>query len=570
MTTAVNFEKCIIPWMTFSPFGKATWTNRYSNCTVTGPINLAAISTGTFFGTDIRFEGCTITPGPTFTIQLNGNEGTIKFVNCLFPCASGVGNAFNIYMYGDGSHPLTTTMFSNSTIIFDSCIFAPDSTSYGLSITTNTPAVLNTFKNLLLTNCKFTTGYAVNNACVANLKMSNCVMENGTITNAAGCYTDLTNCIGAVTSTAPKSFYYLPIKIKDQVVPSCTFRASLYSSFIADYTAAVAGGAGGTIAGHATIVNNGLRIGNDASNQFQWTVDGNVDGGQTGTIKFKYKPEFTISGGTRYIINMSKNDGTNNIGLKYNFNSSDVVLFVSSPVASETASATITGTPFVSGTEYEVAISWNLVTPQVLCLINGAVAATISTCPGAGRVAGQVLYLQVAAAYANYKDIMVFNTQLYTGPYTTGYNALNSLYAPKVNVEYVADTSQTTTLSVGPTGKGSITSSGAEFDFPASDVARVLNTTDSAGINLGAFSVAGGMSCQKKLHSGDAMTIHAAADVTKAVTFTVTSVGGVGVLSASLSGIPIFASQEAAVTGNLTAGMIYRSGANPDVLSIVH
>ena len=37
-----------------------------------------------------------------------------------------------------------------------------------------------------------------------------------------------------------------------------------------------------------------------------------------------------------------------------------------------------------------------------------------------------------------------------------------------------------------------------------------------------------------------------------------------------LSQVPIYANNAAALSGGLRAGNIYRSGANPDVLSIVH
>ncbi|MDR3540354.1 MAG: hypothetical protein P4L69_05225, partial [Desulfosporosinus sp.] len=205
-TSAMNFEKCIFTQMFFSPFAKSTWTNRYSNCTISGGINAAAISDGSFYQCSIVFDGCTITPGPSYTIQILNNDGVIKFVNCTFPALAGAGNAFNMYMYGDATHLLTASSFLTTTVVFDNCVFAPAAGSYGLSITSNAPGTVTPFARFVVTNCRFQTGKAINNANVSNLSVSECTMDDGTITNAASCNTYVTNCKVTANFDATKHF----------------------------------------------------------------------------------------------------------------------------------------------------------------------------------------------------------------------------------------------------------------------------------------------------------------------------------------------------------------------------
>ncbi|MDR3540318.1 MAG: hypothetical protein P4L69_05045, partial [Desulfosporosinus sp.] len=105
------------------------------------------------------------------------------------------------------------------------------------------------------------------------------------------------------------------------------------------------------------------------------------------------------------------------------------------------------------------------------------------------------------------RDIVMFTTVQHTANYIPGYSSWATLTGPIVRVANKADSTKASIFTVTSGGIGTITSSGAEFDFPATDVLKVLNATDATALGAASTALSGGLTVAKKTILGDTLTV---------------------------------------------------------------
>ncbi|MDR3540471.1 MAG: hypothetical protein P4L69_05810, partial [Desulfosporosinus sp.] len=324
------------------------------------------------------------------------------------------------------------------------------------------------------------------------------------------------------------------VRVVDKA-PSALFRAEGYRSINADYTAGSGSltGVTGLLPALAVIDSGKIRC-NNAS--VQWALGTGAIQPTVGTFRFKYTPNYSGYPVGNIVLFDSYTSPTYNEVILQHWNATGALQFTTtdSTGANGSSSKVIVATwSAVAGKEYEFEFNWTTAGGGSYRLyIDGqSVGTATDTSSISTRNAAQ--YFAIGTSNdASWRDIVVFGTALHSSAsYATGYSALPMVEAPtikaleKVQVLCPTDMTKSVLLAVDSSGKGSITSSGAEFDFPATDIVKVLNPTDATALGSAAVVISGGLSLAKKAHMGDTVTLHNISDATKQTTLAVDTTG---------------------------------------------
>lgn len=312
------------------------------------------------------------------------------------------------------------------------------------------------------------------------------------------------------------------------------FMSSYYSSLNGDYGGGVLTG---TTSGTVSITSGKLVLGTGQGNNVRYNAVNNANFTQTGTIRFKFTPNFTTIATNTGIIGIGKTSVNDN-SLYFFLNSSNSNLSLA--VCNSSGTKTISDVGFgawtwVNGQEYEFELNCDFTTPATRLFIDGALFGTPIT-TSVTRTSTSLEQLQVGSyiitptndlSNFSIRDLVVYNTIQHTTSYTKGYTTqttlnvtgqtnmygrLNSLAPTSITsanptqLELGYDGTNKTLFQVSSAGDLTIDCSGNDLNLASTDIVHILNTTASTSKDSGCAVFEGGVGIESALFAGGVIT----------------------------------------------------------------
>jgi len=227
---------------------------------------------------------------------------------------------------------------------------------------------------------------------------------------------------------------------KVQVNPNGTFNLRCSADFSNEFGNLNYGfgNLSGTLVGTAVIASGKLDAG--AAGVCYWDAVDNGDFLQTGTIRFKYTPQYTGGpGATGAVIMLRDATATNYIQIKHNPSTSLQVVITDSTGVLQISNALGNWSP-VSGTEYEIELNIDVTTGATRLFIDGVQFGSTQTDTFTRGAVTQILLgaeqddAAVLPIDAHYDDLVIWDTVQHTSDYTIGYTVEAALDTDYIDV----------------------------------------------------------------------------------------------------------------------------------------
>jgi len=213
------------------------------------------------------------------------------------------------------------------------------------------------------------------------------------------------------------------------------------ATFGATYTTDIDGSWGdgtlkGTAAGGASVSGGKLDLRGGGVKNVVYDAVGNSNFVQTGTIRWRYTPNYSgTPAANRYLFAIGMAAGNNNLLYMYHSNTARLYF-----ICYNSSGAAILNTFFdtwttgVAGTEYEFELNMDFTTGDVRLFIDGVQKSTTKSAIGTRSntatkmvIGSSINGAATSDCYMN--DVVVFNTVQHTANYTPGYTLADDLYA---------------------------------------------------------------------------------------------------------------------------------------------
>lgn len=180
---------------------------------------------------------------------------------------------------------------------------------------------------------------------------------------------------------------------------------------------------------NATVASDKLNCKGGTVKYCSWAALGNANFTQTGTVKFKYTPDYTGAPATaRYLFSISEGTGTNdNLIVVTHLVTGNINVQVFDSTGSGIVSNNSSMWSNVQGTEYEFEINFDFTGGTSRLFVDGVLLGTY-TGTGTRDITTGFLRMgtdraTVGTSDGEFDDVIVYNTVQHTVNYTPGYNS---------------------------------------------------------------------------------------------------------------------------------------------------